>query len=90
MASDKYSDKRKKSVIMEWIKDIAIAAIIAIIIVQFIKPTIVKETSMEPNFYENNYLFVFKMSYKLGGEPKREMSLYLNRIWKQRTERKNF
>mgnify|MGYP000854969082 FL=1 len=71
MASDKYSDKRKKSVIMEWIKDIAIAAIIAIIIVQFIKPTIVKETSMEPNFYENNYLFVFKMSYKLGGEPKK-------------------
>ena len=50
MASDKYSDKRKKSVIMEWVKDIAIAAIIAIIIVQFIKPTIVKETSMEPNF----------------------------------------
>lgn len=71
MRSDKHREKGKKSVAMEWIKDIAIAAIIAIIIVQFIKPTIVKETSMEPNFYENNYLFVYKMAYKLGGEPQK-------------------
>ena len=54
----------------EWIKDIIIAIVIALIVVQFIKPTIVKQSSMEPNFYENDYLFVSKQSYTFG-EPKR-------------------
>ena len=54
----------------EWIKDIAIAIVIALIVVQFIKPTIVKESSMEPNFYNNDYLFVSKQAYRWG-EPKR-------------------
>lgn len=54
----------------EWIKDIAIAVVIALIIVQFIKPTIVKESSMEPNFYNNDYLFVSKQAY-LFNEPNR-------------------
>lgn len=54
----------------EWIKDIVIAIVIALVVVQFIKPTIVKESSMEPNFYENDYLFVSKQSYTFS-EPKR-------------------
>lgn len=54
----------------EWIKDIAIALIIALVVVQFIKPTIVKESSMEPNFYENDYLFVSKQAYRFN-EPQR-------------------
>ena len=40
----------------EFIKDIIIAIIIVIIITLVIKPTIVKESSMEPTLYENNYL----------------------------------
>lgn len=53
-----------KQIAWSWIKDILIAVIIAVVIIQFIKPTIVKESSMEPNFYENDYLFVYKMAYK--------------------------
>lgn len=48
----------------EWIKDIAIALIIAIVIVQFVKPTIVKQSSMEPNFHDRDYLFVSKQAYR--------------------------
>jgi signal peptidase I len=44
--------------------------VIAIIVVQFIKPTIVKESSMQPNFYENDYLFLSKQSYTFS-EPER-------------------
>lgn len=55
----------------EWIKDILIAGVIAAVVVTFIKPTIVKEHSMEPNVNENDYLFISKQSYKLFGEPKR-------------------
>lgn len=54
----------------EWIKDIVIAVVIALVIVQFIKPTIVKESSMEPNFYNNDYLFVSKQAYRFK-EPQR-------------------
>ncbi len=51
--------------VAEWIKDILIAALIALIVMQFVKPTIVKQHSMEPNFYTNDYLFISKQSYKL-------------------------
>ncbi len=54
----------------EWIKDIAIALVIAIVIVQFVKPTIVKQSSMEPNFHDRDYLFVSKQAYRFH-EPQR-------------------
>ena len=54
-----------KSILLGWVKEIIIAIIIAIIVMQFIKPTIVKQRSMEPNFHTNDYLLVSKQSYKL-------------------------
>ena len=53
-----------------FIKELIVAALIAFLILQFIKPTIVKERSMEPTLYENNYIFLSKQSYRLG-EPDR-------------------
>jgi len=53
----------------EWIKDILIAVIVAVIILQFIKPTFVRETSMLPTLQEYNFLFLSKQSYNFG-EPK--------------------
>lgn len=55
----------------EWIKDIAIALVIGLILIQFIKPTIVKEHSMEPTLQENDYIFLSRQSYSLLGEPER-------------------
>lgn len=54
-----------------FIKDIAIALVIVIAIMLVIKPTIVKESSMEPTLYENNYLLVNKQAYNFGGDEKR-------------------
>jgi signal peptidase I len=53
-----------------WIRDIAIAVVIAIVIMQFIKPTIVKEHSMEDTLHPNDYIFLSKQAYNFG-EPKR-------------------
>jgi signal peptidase I len=53
-----------------WIRDIAIAVAIAIVIMQFIKPTIVKEHSMEDTLFPNDYIFLNKQAYSFGGEPK--------------------
>jgi signal peptidase I len=38
---------------------------------QFIKPTIVKEHSMENTLFPNDYIFLSKQAYSLGGEPRR-------------------
>ena len=60
----KLSDNAK-----EWIRDLGLALIIGFIIIQFIKPTIVKEHSMEPTLEENNYIFLSKQAYTLFGDP---------------------
>ena len=46
-----------------WIKDIVIALVIGLVIIQFIKPTIVKEHSMQPTLNENDYIFLSKQAY---------------------------
>ena len=52
-----------------WIRDILVAVLIAFVIMTFIKPTIVKESSMQPTLYENNYIFLSKQAYRFS-EPK--------------------
>lgn len=65
--------KRKKSngrAVFEWVRDIVIAIIVAIIVLQFISPTFVDGRSMEPNLHDGDYLIVSKQSYGLfRGEP---------------------
>ena len=50
----------------ELIRDIAVALVIVLILTSVIKPTIVKESSMEPTLFENHYLIVNKLAYKTG------------------------
>ena len=47
----------------EWIKDIGIALILALVFLQFITPTIVREHSMENTLQENDYVFVSRKYY---------------------------
>lgn len=49
-----------------WIKDIAIAVVLGFLILQVVKPTIVKEHSMEPTLHENDYIFLSKQAYRFG------------------------
>lgn len=62
-------DKINMKEVKEWMKDILIALIVAVIILQFIKPTFVKETSMTPTLQEYNFLFLSKQAYHFG-DPK--------------------
>ena len=55
----------------EWIKDIGTAVVISFLILQFIKPTIVREHSMEPTLHESDYIFVSRQAYTLLGKPAR-------------------
>lgn len=57
--------------VYEWVKDIAIALIIAAVILVFFKPIVVKQESMQPTFYENDYIIVSRQAYKLFGDVER-------------------
>ncbi len=58
------------------VRDIAIALAIVIVVTMFIKPTIVKETSMQPTLYENNYLLVNKQAYRFGDEERGDIIVF--------------
>jgi signal peptidase I len=52
--------------VLLWARDIAIALVIALILMQFIKPTIVREHSMEQTLHPNDYIFLSKQAYTFG------------------------
>ncbi|SHH28298.1 signal peptidase I [Tepidibacter thalassicus] len=58
------NDKLKKEII-EWVKTIAISLVIAFVITQFIRPTLVKGYSMYPTLEENDYLIINKIPYTI-------------------------
>lgn len=66
---EKETKKSKGSGAMAWIRDILIAVIIAIIIAQFITPTIVQQHSMDNTLNNNDYLIMWKLPYKFGASP---------------------
>ncbi|WP_195251572.1 signal peptidase I [Romboutsia sp. 1001713B170207_170306_H8] len=57
--------KLLKDTVFEWVKIILTAIVIAIIITQFIRPTLVRGESMYPTLEENDYLIISKISYKI-------------------------
>lgn len=54
-----------KNVVFEWGKVILSAIIIAFIITQFIRPTLVRGESMYPTLKENDYLIISNISYRV-------------------------
>ncbi len=52
-----------------FLKDVLIAIAVAVLIIQFIKPTIIKESSMQPTLFENDYILLSKQAYSIFGDP---------------------
>lgn len=65
-----------KVVIKELIKDIIIALAIVFLITLVVYPTIVKESSMQPTLYENNYLLVNKRAYLFSDEKRGDIIVF--------------
>jgi len=62
MENDK-KNKDKSNGIRAWVKDISIAILVALLIMAFIKPTIVQDRSMQSTLYENNYILLSRQAY---------------------------
>lgn len=54
-----------KKEIWEWIRTILFSAIMALLILQVVRPTVVKEISMEPTLMPNDYLLLERVSHRL-------------------------
>ena len=53
------------------IKDIIVAAILAAVVISFVRPTIVKQTSMQDTLNPNDYIIMSRRAYSGDKEPKR-------------------
>ena len=53
------------------IKDIIVAAILAAVVISFVRPTIVKQTSMQDMLNPNDYIIMYRRAYSGDKEPKR-------------------
>lgn len=72
----------------ELIRDILVALVIVLILTSVIKPTIVKESSMEPTLYENHYLIINKMAYKMGDEERGDIIVFESELENEDGEKK--
>ena len=65
----------------EWIRDLLLAVLFAFLILQFVMPTVVKESSMENTLIENDYLIVSRKAYKIFGDCERgDVIVFQSRI----------
>src|SRR5665648_179099 len=71
-----------------FIKELVVAALIAFLIMQFVKPTIVKESSMQPTLFENNYIFLSKQSYSFGDPKRGDIIVFHTNLTTQKGEEK--
>lgn len=57
---------KKKSSLWYWVRDIAIAVVLALILLQFINPTMVRQESMMNTLNDGDYIFINKQAYRFG------------------------
>lgn len=78
--TEKRPSVRRSSEIKDWVKSIIIAAFIAVLLMQLIVPTVVREHSMEPSFYGGDYLIVGKISYKFSDPERGDVIIFKSDI----------
>lgn len=57
--------------VKEWTKAIVTAIAVALVVIQFVMPTMVYGVSMEPNFEGGDFVLVNKQAYTNGNEPQK-------------------
>lgn len=63
---DSVKDDKKKHSLWYWIRDIAIALVLVLILMQFVNPTMVRQNSMENTLHDGDYIFINKRAYTFG------------------------
>ena len=78
--SEKKTNGKRSGELKDWVKSIIIAAFIAVLLMQLIVPTVVREHSMEPSFYGGDYLIVGKINYKISSPHRGDVIIFKSDI----------
>ena len=73
------------SFIKSLIIDVIIAVILAAIVLFFIRPTIVKQTSMENTLHENDYMIMYKQAYRNHGPERGDIIIFQSSLMDEET-----
>lgn len=76
---------KKKSAVGELFRDLLIAALIALAVSFFIRPTIVYETSMQPTIDPGNYIIMSKQAYRSGKVKRGDVVIFKSDIDNEET-----
>lgn len=80
----------KKSEWMEWIKTIAAAVILSLLITAFVRPTLVDGQSMYPTLNNYDYLMMYRKAYSGDKEPKAgDIIVFRSNLLTESGKRKN-
>jgi len=76
--------------LLGWIRDILIAVAIAAVILALLKPIIIQQQSMEPNFYSGDYVITSRQAYNIFGDPQRgDIIVFKSDLYTDEGEAKN-
>ncbi|MBQ6582767.1 MAG: S26 family signal peptidase, partial [Mogibacterium sp.] len=62
------------------IKDIIVALILAAAVLWFIRPTIVKQTSMQPTMNPNDYIIMYRQAYRSDGPERGDIIIFQSEL----------
>lgn len=68
------------SFIKSLLVDILIAVLLAAAVLYFIRPTIVKQTSMEDTLHENDYMIMYRQAYKKHGPERGDIIIFQSEL----------
>lgn len=68
--------KKGRSVMKEVLSDVVVALLIAVAVLCVIRPTVVKQTSMENTLKDGDYLILYKLAYKIHGPERGDIIVF--------------
>ena len=66
--------------VKRFIKDVIVAVILAALVLVVIRPTIVKQTSMQSTMYENDYIIMYKLAYHSHGPERGDIIIFQSNL----------
>ena len=68
------------SFLKSFLADVAIAALLAAAVLYFVRPTIVKRSSMEDTLHENDYMIMYRQAYRKHGPERGDIVIFQSEL----------
>ena len=75
-AAEKTAGQKAGSFLKNLLIDILVAVVLAAAVLYFIRPTIVKQTSMENTLHNNDYMIMYRLAYRTHGPERGDIIIF--------------